>query len=174
MVLDSLKPHYDAVLRDLESERADVHRDVASLQRKLRELDYNIASLSRRLGIVADFPSMNGTANALQSGIVESQKYLTVSIRWAILLELNKPGGQAMSAQEIADALQTGGINTKAANFTNTVSATLSAMKKDKQEVDVTDGKWFVTAIGTSAADHIAGKLRRRPVRHERTEAPEA
>ena len=96
MVNESLKPHYDAVLKDLETERGEVHKEVASLQRKLKELDYNVASLSRRLGIIPTFPAMNGSANPLEASIARSQKYATVSIRWSILLELNKPGGVEM------------------------------------------------------------------------------
>lgn len=172
MVAENLKPQYDAVLKDLETERTEVHKEVASLQRKLKELDYTIATLSRRLGIIPTFPAMGHNGDVLQSAIVDSNKYARTSIRWAILLELNKPTGAPMSAQEIADALQAGGIPTRATNFVNTVSVTLSNMKKDKNEVDVTEGKWQITDNGRSAADHIANKLRRR-TRGERIEAPE-
>jgi hypothetical protein len=172
MVSDNLRPSYEAVLRDLHTERNDVHRDVAALQRKLKELDYNISSLSRRLGLVATFPSFSTPQNPLQSSISDAQKYATASTRWAILLELNK-SAIPMSVQEIADALLKGGIRTRATNFNNNVSAVLSDMKTKNNEVDVTDGKWFLTDIGKSAADHISNKLRRRLSRGERTEAPE-
>jgi hypothetical protein len=171
VVSDNLRQHYDAVLADLQTERNDVHKEVSTLQRKLKELDYNIGSLSRRLGITPVFPAFS-SANPLQSAIAESQRYSTASVRWAVLLELNKSIGP-MSTQEIADALLTGGIRTKASNFNNNVSAVLSDMKTNKNEADVTDGKWALTEIGKSAAEHIAYKLRRRVNRGERTEAPE-
>jgi hypothetical protein len=168
MVSENLKPQYDAVLKDLGAERVELHREVSDLQRKLKELDFTIASLSRRLGIIPVFPVLNPQDNLLQAGIAEVQKYSSVSIMWAILLELNKPNGAPMSAQEIADALQAGGIKTKAASFVNTVSTTLSNMKKTTGDVDVIEAKWFVTEKGRSHADHIAGKLRRRATRSEK------
>ncbi|MGA8030153.1 MAG: hypothetical protein WB992_23655 [Bryobacteraceae bacterium] len=172
MVSDSLRPSYEAVLRDLSIERSDVHKSVADLQRRLKELDYNIGSLSRRLGIVGTLPGMANSLNPLQASIAEVQQYGTVSTRWAILLELKK-STVPMSVQAIADALLAGGMRTKATNFNNNVSAVLSDMKNKNNEVDVIDGKWFLSEVGKSAADHIAYKLRRQSSRSERIEVPE-
>jgi hypothetical protein len=58
---------------------------------------------------------------------------------------------------EIAEALIAAGIQTKATNFANNVSAVLSAtMKEQHAEVrQLPDGKWELTESGKSAIEHI-------------------
>lgn len=141
---------YEIVLKDLESERAIVHQEVADLQRKLKELDFNIASLSRRL---------NATGGAIaphqQSIFPPDQKYAFISVRWAILDLLNDSG--PMATADIAETLKASGVRTKATNFSNNVSAVLSTSMrpKDQEEVEVVDGKWKLTERGRNAIYHI-------------------
>jgi hypothetical protein len=142
---------YEIVLEDLENERTAVHREVAELQRRLKELDFNIASLSRRLNanpIAAATPRQ-------QSIFPPEQKYAFISVRWAILDLLND--SEPMTTADIAEVLKACGVKTKAANFTNNVSAVLSTSmrEKDQEEVEVVDGKWKLTERGRNAIFHI-------------------
>jgi len=62
-----------------------------------------------------------------------------------------------MTTAEIAESLKAGGIETRATDFANNVSAVLStSMKGNHGEVkQLSDGKWELTESGKSAIDHI-------------------
>ena len=67
-----------------------------------------------------------------------------------------------LTVAEIATALQVGGVHSNAVDFNANVSSVLSTMKSKRQEADVSDGKWSITDVGTSAIDYIkTTKLRR-------------
>src|SRR5712692_8760699 len=113
-VTGDLKTHYEAVLKDLENERGEVRRELAELHSKLRELDYSIASLSRRIGLTPT-PTVARPALATTTAHGLGQKYAKISVRWAILhlLSENTP----MVTSDIADVLKENGVTTRAANF---------------------------------------------------------
>jgi hypothetical protein len=170
MVNAELRPQYQVVLDDLQKDRAELHRQVAEMQRQLQELDYNIASLSRRL--IPSAPAVPVPIDQPTPQTPDSQKYAFISTRWCVLIELSQAGAPR-AAHEIADALLAGGFRTRASNFSNNVSATLSSMKSGRGEVDVVDGKWTITEVGRSAAHHImTTKLRKTFGRYEKTEVP--
>ena len=77
------------------------------------------------------------------------QKYASISVHWAILHLLSE-AKQPMTSAEIAEALTAAGVKTRAANFTNNVSAVLSANMRPKgeEEVEMIDGKWMLTEKG--------------------------
>lgn len=152
-ITPELKSSYEAVLKDLESERATVHEEVASLQRKLRELDQGIASLYRRLGV----PAVTAARAATQSRFPSDKKYADISVHWALLHFLLCEAKTPMTTSEIADGLKAGGVQTRAANFTNNVSAVLSSNMRPKgeEEVEMIDGRWRLTETGRNKATHV-------------------
>jgi|SRR5579859_670203 len=159
---NELKSSYEAVLQDLQEEREQVQQQLSGLQARLKELHYSISTLTKRL---------NPDATPLKSQIVSRQpnhqKYRNMSVRWAILDLLSK--SQGMTTAEIADALIEAGIQTKAANFSNNVSAVLATMK-DKDEVQpLPDGRWQLTETGHSASEHIRTKLNFRAAAYGRS-----
>ncbi len=145
---DELKRHYEAVLRDLQSESAQVQSQIAPLQARLKELHYSVRTLAKKLNpdvpIRTILPVIRPTAT--------NQKYVRLSVRWAILDLLSDTRGR--SSSEIAEELKAAGIQTKAANFVNNVSAVLTTtMKEEVQQLP--DNKWELTETGRDAIDHI-------------------
>ena len=141
---DDLKAHLQAVLEHYCKGRDQTHAQVSELQAKLREQNNTIASLSREL--------YGSSAPAFTR--VASQKYASISVRWAILDLLSE--SSPLSTADIADILKREGVATRAANFTNNVSAVLATTMKGAEEVQQTsDGKWELTEKGKNAIYHI-------------------
>jgi len=147
-----VKTSYEVVLNDLETERESVYQQVSGLQRQLRELDNSIAILYRRVGISPPVPNTQHLVSRPQR---PDQKYALLSVRWAILDLLND--ASPLATADIAEALKRAGVKTRAANFTNNVSAVLSTTMREKgqEEVEIADGKWRLTERGRSAIAHI-------------------
>lgn len=142
-----LKANYEAVLRDLEIDRAQVQQQLAALQAQLRELQGTILNLSKRI-------TPDAQPKSLATSRPTSHKYANISVRWAILDILMD--SVPMSTAEIAKALKASGVQSKAANFANNVSAVLTTTMKEHSEVEQSDdGKWRLSANGMSAIDHI-------------------
>ena len=145
-----LKSHYEAVLRDLEADRLRVQQRLASLGAQMREMQASIMTLSRKINPDSE-PQLFGSVSPLHTGIYS---YANISVRWAILDLLH--GSDGMGTSEIADALRTAGVQTKAANFVNNVSAVLTTMQRVHSEVmQSSEGKWKLTATGVSAIEYI-------------------
>jgi hypothetical protein len=145
-----VKEVFEATIRYLEAERIEIMQQLAPLQARLREVQGTQATLLKRVNL----------DTALQPPTPirpTSQKYARISVRWAILDLLNDSDG--MTTAEISEALMAGGIQTRANNFTNNVSAVLtSTMQKDHQEVEqLSDGsgKWKLTLTGVSAISYL-------------------
>jgi hypothetical protein len=161
MLTDETKVHLEASLAHLEREHDAVLQEVKDRQGRLRELAYTIATLSKEIGRIPAQPTapvIHPTVSHQTTMTCDpSRKYANISVRWAILHLLSEK--EPMTTSDIADALKTCGVTTRAANFTNNVSAVLSTtMKGDGKvegEVEVLDGKWRLTATGRSAIDHI-------------------
>src|SRR5690348_11996411 len=107
---DELKRHYEAVLRDLQNESAQVQSQIAPLQARLKELHYSIRTLAKKLN--PDVPIR--TILPVIRPTTTNQKYVRLSVRWAILDLLSDT--RARSSSEIAEELKAAGIQTKAAN----------------------------------------------------------
>jgi hypothetical protein len=149
-----LKASYEAVLHDQESEYAEVQQQVSAGQARLKELNNSMGTLRKRLNpdeATATSPLLTSANPSRQS----SRKYAYMSVRWAILDLLAE--SEAKTTAEIAEALISAGVQTKAANFVNNVSAVLSTtMKEQHDEVQqISDGKWSLTENGKSAIEHI-------------------
>src|ERR1035438_5348166 len=132
--MEDAKSHFDWVLRAAESQRNDLARKIADLQRELREIDSTILGLCKLSGQQPN-PTLS---HNVQRTLPDSQKYAGLSVRWAILLLLSE-ADSALSAPDIADALQAGGIRSQAKDFNNNVSSVLSDMKSPRGEVDIVD-----------------------------------
>lgn len=146
---NELKASYEAVLHDLEVERQQVQQHVGALQSRLKELHNSISTLSKRID-----PDAPPPLRPLTPTRPPSQKYAHISVRWAILDLLND--SPAMATSEIAETLKSAGVQTRAANFANNVSAVLSTTMKEHNEVQqLSDGKWELTENGKQAIAHI-------------------
>ncbi len=144
-----LKASYEAVLRDLQTEQQQIQQQLGPLQARLKELHHTINTLSKR---VSPDASLSRAPLPFRQ---PSLKYANMSVRWAILDLLND--SLAMTTPEIAETLKEKGVQTKAANFANNVSAVLSTTMKDKhKEVQqLPDGKWQLNENGKNAITHI-------------------
>jgi hypothetical protein len=147
-----LRASYEAVLHDQESEYNDVQQQVSAGQAKLKELNNSISTLRKRINPDA---APTYSSNSVTPSRPSSRKYATMSVRWAILDLLAESGPKTTA--EVAEALIAAGVQTKAANFTNNVSAVLSTtMKEQHSEVQqLPDSKWELTENGRSAIEHI-------------------
>jgi len=145
---DELKRHYEAVLQDLETERYQVQSQIAPLQARLKELHNSIQTLTKKINPEANTHS---TLPFVRPTLA-NQKYARLSVRWAILDLLNDT--RARTSSEIAEALKAAGIQTKAANFVNNVSAVLSTTMKEEVQ-QLSNGAWELTENGRKAIAYI-------------------
>jgi hypothetical protein len=143
MSIDELRIVYGPALSDLQARRDATYSSLVEHQRRLLELDNLIAGIMR---------IVNPTNPAV---VVASKKYANISVRWAIL-DLLSAAGAPKTTADIAEALKEAGVVTKAANFTNNISAVLSSTMKGKGEVaQNSDGLWELTERGSNAISHI-------------------
>ena len=145
------KAAHEIVLRDLEEERNEALQQVVAFNNRVKEINQSISTLRRRL-------NPDGVSSSLLSPIpsrLPGKKYAFMSVRWAILDLLAE--SEPKTTAEIAEALIAAGVQTKAANFANNVSAVLSTtMKEQHNEVQqLQEGKWELTENGKSAIEHI-------------------
>lgn len=142
----------ESALRVYEAERVEIMQQIAALHSRLKDVQSTQASLKKRIDTD---PSSRLAATTVPKP--QSQKYTRLSVRWAVLDLLH--GSEGMTTSEIADALQEGGIQTKATNFANNVSSVLTTtMLKDHQEVEqLNDGtsRWKLTMTGVSAITYL-------------------
>jgi hypothetical protein len=140
----------ESALRVYEAERIEIMQQIAVLHARLKDVQSTQASLRKRID--GDAPS-----RLILPPRSQVLKYTRLSVRWAILDLLN--GSEGMTTSEIADALQKGGIQTRATNFANNVSSVLTTtMLKDHHEVEqLTDGtaRWKLTMNGVSAISYL-------------------
>lgn len=145
-----LRSSYEAVLSDLELERDETIKQVSVLQARLKELHHGITTLTKRVN--SDAPNSSSSIPST----APTKRYSAMSTRWAILDLL--ADSEPKTTAEIADALKAAGIETRAANFANNVSAVLSTTMKEQHKEEVrqlSDGKWELTENGRSAIEHI-------------------
>lgn len=144
-----LTASYEVVLHDLELERDEVHKSISELQARVKELNHSVATLTKRLN-----PDASPSSSSSNPSSAPNKRYTYMSGRWAILdlLADSKP----RSTAEIAAALMAGGVQTRAANYANNVSAVLTTSMKEHDEArQLPDGTWVLTENGKSAIEHI-------------------
>jgi hypothetical protein len=141
------------VVRQLEAQRQQKQQLISDHQSQINDLNSQVRDLNTSIATVSRTLDPDTTSKPHVSS--RSDKYASLSVRWAILdLLSNSP---AMSTAEISDALIAAGIESRAANFANNVSAVLStSMKERHDEVrQLGDGKWELTETGRRAIEHI-------------------
>ncbi len=144
--------HYRAVLDDLQRQRDMYHL-------KIDEIDKAISSLHRLIPEHAkdDLPTPNYSSVPSVSP-VRAGKYAGMSVRWAILNLLSEDATGPMGTGEIADALRQGGITSAGKNFNANVSAVLSNMNNERNEVLSNEKGWVIAPAGRQAWAHIRVK----------------
>jgi len=80
--------------------------------------------------------------------------YAGMSVRWAILYLLSGKE-QAMTTDEIADVLKNGGVTSNAQRFAGNVSAILSGMRNERQEVEQVAEGYRITQHGRDVWEGI-------------------
>jgi hypothetical protein len=142
-----LKSSYEQALAGLRIALQQKQAQMSALSAEIRELNSGIVAISRQL-------TPQGFVGPLFPLHQNSPKYANISLRWAILDVLYESA--PMSTAELAEALKEAGVQTRAANFANNVSAILSVNVKEKSEVQqLPSGKWQLTDKGRSAIEHI-------------------
>jgi hypothetical protein len=143
--------HYRAVLDDLQNQRN-------VLQYRIKEIDTAITSLHRLIPNEAKDELPTPAMPNIQRADVPQGKYAGMSVRWAILNLLAEDATAPMATGDIAEALLKGGIVSKGKSFSGNVSAVLSGMNHDRQEVVFQGDGWVITETGKSAWTHISAK----------------
>lgn len=142
-----LREKYEAVLHDLEAECQQIKQQLATLHARLKELQGSAITLTKRINSDSTSPIIPVHS--------PNTRYANISVRWAIL-DLLKNSQRPMSTAEIAEALTHAGVQTRATNFANNVSAVLSTTMREHKEVQqFPDGKWELTDNGDNAIEHI-------------------
>ncbi|HLY97685.1 MAG TPA: hypothetical protein VKT33_01330 [Candidatus Angelobacter sp.] len=150
------KTHIEAAIKHLADERDQKQQIVTALHTRIKELNSGIATLQS---------SLTPESSAYPPSFAPRPlRYENISVRWAIL-DLLHDSEKAMTTSEIAESLKAAGVQTRAANFTNNVSAVLSTTMKEKhKEVQqLPDSRWELTENGIQAIEHIrtTSKFRR-------------
>lgn len=127
----------------MASEKPQInYKDVlADLKARRAALDAAIAAIEQMDGSGSVGAISEGTTKEF-SGEVRSDSFFGMSVPSATkkFLSIKK---KPQSTQEIADALEAGGLTHSSENFTNTVSTALHRLKKDEEGVvSVSRGKW--------------------------------
>ncbi len=131
--------HYAHVINDLQERFDQRINELKQRDAQLKALASALESL--RLVIEA-------SEQSLPASFDSNGPFAGISVRWAILFLLAEKATEPMTTGQIAEALLTGGIITKGANFNANVSAVISNMARDRGEVVGTDGHYEITAIG--------------------------
>lgn len=150
---------YRAVLEDLEKQKNEYLF-------KVREVDVAIAALRK---LMPDEPRPTAAVmDNLLPVVVEQNKYAGMSVRWAILCLLTEDAVAPLSTGAVAQLLTEGGITSTSKNFAANVSAVLSDMNHNKNEVISRDNGWVISERGKSAWIHIkANRERTQPIAFE-------
>jgi len=142
---------YRAVLDDLMKQRN-------LLQFKMGEIDAAVVAL-RRLMPEEESPRAKDSQQVLP--MASNGRYTGMSTRWAILALLSEDAIVPMTTGQIAEALQAGGMTSGGKSFAANVSAVLSGMKGEKQEVIASPDGWIISEKGKDAWAHIKASRNR-------------
>jgi hypothetical protein len=141
--MENMIEHYNAVMRDLEQRIARCEQEMRGYKDTLSQIR-KLASAQANL--FAPSPASGVPAVAVSSG-----RYAGMSVRWAILCLLGEDHSDPLATSQIADILTQGGMTTKGESFPSNVSAVLSVMKRDRNEVELVEGGYRLTANGQAA-----------------------
>lgn len=158
----SIGHSYEEVLGDLEARRqrcADELKMLDGMISNLRQF-ITLQHPQPNSGVLPLQPrpfTAHNPALASSGGIPDSsgeKKYFNMSVRWAILYLL-ADASEPMGRAEIAEALSAGGITSNALSFASNVSAVLSVMAKERDEVEQMESGFRITAHGREVWEGI-------------------
>ena len=135
--------HYNAVMRDLEQRISRSEQEIRGYKDTLSQIR-KLASAQANLFAPAP-------ASGVPAVAVSSSRYAGMSVRWAILCLLGEDHTGPLATAQVADILTQGGMTTKGESFTSNVSAVLSVMRRDRNEIEQVEGGYQLTANGQAA-----------------------
>lgn len=153
-----LYAHYEAVLNAERAERERLCAEIRRLNQLLKQKDAVISALATSLSNddavmrskakPLPFPQPVGLGAA--PAAPENQIYAGISVRWAILsLMTDHAPAESLGTAEMADALTAGGVRSGGLNFAANVSAVVSDMVKNRNELEpIGEGKYRITQHG--------------------------
>ena len=148
--------NYDIVLKDLEARHRRYSEEIARLSEEQKMVTQTLSNLrhfcvspQETLPFAEIVPAPREIISSPGRGIVKDT-YSRLSIRRAILYLLaGNAHGATLRRAEIAKSLTDGGMTSNAKSFASNVSAVLSVMVKERQEVEKMENKGYrITAHG--------------------------
>jgi hypothetical protein len=129
--MSNVLDNYQAVLHDLELRRS-------RCQKELIELDQTITGIRKIVSTTASLFMATPIAGPIESTAAEEEvkRYVGMSVRWAILKLLSEYAPGPLKSSEVASFLASGGIVSKANDFTANVSAVISDMVNVRKELE--------------------------------------
>ena len=148
-----LYTHYEAVLNAERAERDRLQADLKRISIQIKQKDSVIAALMA--SIARDNNEARSLTNPLPFqtpvGLATTPENLFagISVRWALLSLTSDHAPGPLSTPEMAEALAAGGVRSGGQNFVANVSAVVSDMVKNRNELEVVDGgKYRITTHG--------------------------
>jgi hypothetical protein len=157
--------HYYAVLADLREKRNQLEKEIAGITSAIGAIErimpgqpsapsaVNVAPVGSRSALATIPIEPPAIALPVTSGV-----YANMSVRWACLALLSEHPNETLSTSVIAKTLLAGGVTTNGRNFNGNVSAVLSNMSRERNEVETTSEGWKITEQGKSAWSYISAK----------------
>ena len=155
---------YDIVLKDLEEKHRHCIEEIQRLTQEQKTITQTINYL-RHVSPSQQALPFTRASNGIVGGVIppnidseeNDKRYAGLSTRWAILCLLAENTQVPMGRSEIAKSLTDGGITSNAQSFASNVSAVLSGMAKERNEVEQTDnsGGYHITAHGREVWEGI-------------------
>lgn len=164
------REHYEAILKQLSDKRDRIKLELTELENAIPV----IQKMMRAMPPITSNSSHSAhkkiereaSASKEEFNSQSSNRFAGLSMRWAalwVLAEATEPLPTAIIAAE----LDKNGIVSKSANFVSNISAVLSAMTRDRNEVNQIDGKWQITDHGREVWKRISDARQREDTRLE-------
>jgi hypothetical protein len=155
-----LYEHYKAILAAEKAETKQLEIEKQRIEAKIETVRASIARIVAKLTTyeeaIAAKP-MNLFSPPSPSAVPERLKYAGMSVRWAILNLMADGGVDQLGTTNMAAALLAGGVRSNGQNFNANVSAVVSEMHRQKNELAPgdTDGTYRITPHGREVWESI-------------------
>jgi hypothetical protein len=149
---------YRVALAELEEQRADYVNQINDLDAIIAGIKRQIVALEGDQVVRAYAIASKTSARPAQvSPETSPDEFKGMSVRWGILKFFGeRPDGFTATTAEIAQALETGGYETKGQRFVGNVSAVISSMKdKAGPEIASENGVCRLTDVGRQVWEGI-------------------
>ncbi len=149
----STEQSYDIVFRDLEARHRRYTEEIERLTEEQGAVAQTLIHLRQFCKSTQESLPFQNSRRGFESTALTAARtvgsYSGLSTRWAILYLLAENSSEALGRAEIAKALTEGGITSTARSFASNVSAVLSGMANERNEVEqVGSGGFQITAHG--------------------------